>query len=169
MTSSQFILREYTQADHEHTFRWLQQIELRRYLGTRSAPTEASHVDWFARMRSRTDVRLFAVDFKTIHVGNLYLVDVDTGDSRAEVQLFIGEAKLRGQGIGTCTLRLIQEEAFKKMNLHRLYAYVFDFNHRALKCFLESGFVREGFLRDHRHTENGFVGVHILGRLRHDG
>ena len=60
MTGQPMELRPYSLDDHERTYAWLQEPELRRLIGTRSAPTADSHRSWYEKARSREDVELYA-------------------------------------------------------------------------------------------------------------
>lgn len=162
-------LRPYTDEDHLNTYSWLQAEDLRRCTGTSVAPTAQSHHDWLHRMRSRPDVAMFAVCEGQRHAGNLYLVNLDTSNLHAEVQIYLGAEQSRGHGIGTRALEAVKQIAFSEMKLERLYAFVFAFNTRALTAFQKAGFLLEGTLRRHRRRGGRFLDVHIVGSVKDHG
>jgi RimJ/RimL family protein N-acetyltransferase len=73
-----------------------------------------------------------------------------------------------GRGLGTEAIDLLAQRAFDLMSLHRLYAYVLAVNPRAKRAFEKAGFRAEGLLRADRWTGDGYVDVHVLGRLKED-
>ncbi len=162
-------LRPYTEEDHERTFAWLQDAALRRFTGTTAPPTPETHADWLHRMRSRASVVIFAVEREGVHIGNLFFVDLDRINLRAEIQLFLGPPALLGRGAGTAALSAAKVEAFGKLGLNRLYAFVFGFNERARRAFEKAGFQLEGRMRQHKRDGEAFVEVFVLGCLRDDG
>lgn len=66
----------------------------------------------------------------------------------AEARFLIFDAEAVGKGIGKEVSRLLTEYAFKRLNLHRLWLGVSADNLRAVKCYLDTGFIVEGCQRD---------------------
>jgi RimJ/RimL family protein N-acetyltransferase len=162
-------LRAYTDADHARTFTWLQEPELRRFTGTTAPPTPETHADWLQRMRFRESAAIYAIERGGAHIGNLFLMDIDRINLRAEIQLFLGPPEILGRGAGTAALVAAKAEAFGKLGLNRLYAFVFAFNQRAKRAFEKAGFVLEGRMRQHKRDGETFVEVFVLGCLKGDG
>ena len=76
-------------------------------------------------------------------VGFVRLTWVDWTNSNAFIQLGIGEAKDRRQGLGSETLALVLRYAFSELNLYRLSAIIPEYNEAALALFSKSGFIEE--------------------------
>lgn len=169
MSEGRIVLRGYTDEDHARTFLWLQDSELRRFTGTTSPPSPETHSWWLQQMRSRQDAHLSAIEAGGVHVGNLFLMSIDAMNAKAEVQLFIGGAGDRNKGIGLQAICLAKQRAFSEMGLHRLYAFVFDFNERARRSFEKAGFSLEGRLREDQRRNGQFADLLVLGCLDTDG
>lgn len=83
----------------------------------------------------------------------------------AELALFIGEQNNRNKGIGSKTLKLLEEYAFNTLNLHRLYVNVYSDNLIAHKFFQKNQWQEEGILREASYWKNCFRNVVIYAKL----
>ena len=85
-------------------------------------------------------------------VGRVRLDRVDLRDRRASLAIGIEDFARLGKGLGTETIRLVQQYAFHELGLHRLSVRVVDYNRRAIRAYEKCGFVIEG-----REREAAFV------------
>lgn len=168
MRSTSLQLTQYSDEDHARTYKWLQDSKLRYFIGTRSSPTEVSHKKWLKMMRERNDIALFSIYEGLKHIGNVRLVDISQSDYRAEVQIFLGTQDIQSKGIGRQAIELIKLHASEKLGLHRLYAYVFEFNTSAANMFLATNFKKEGILREHRKQNEDYCNVLLFGCILND-
>ena len=74
----------------------------------------------------------------------------------------------RGQGMGSEAIGFVPQHAFRRLNLHKLYAYVLSVNPRGVRAFEQAGFVVEGVLKFDRWVDKLYVDVQLLGRVRND-
>jgi len=81
------------------------------------------------------------------HIGNLELSNIDWVHRKCEFKIIIDKA-YQGKGYGTEATRLILRQAFKILNLHKVYLGVHEDNQKARKLYEKLGFVQEGLLRD---------------------
>lgn len=65
-----------------------------------------------------------------------------------EARFLIFDAEAVGRGIGKQVVRLLTDYAFRRLNAHRVWLGVSEDNKRAVKCYLDCGYVFEGRLRD---------------------
>jgi len=149
------------------TLQWVNDPAMMRLLG-RAARVEADeHQRWFERLKQRTDCRYFSVETTdgALHVGNIWLWDIDTTNRKAEVRILFGDEAGRGRGYGSDAIRMLSDLAFDTMSLHRLYAYVFSINPQAKRAFEKAGFSAEGVLRQDRRVADEYVDVYLLAQL----
>ena len=73
----------------------------------------------------------------------------------AEVSIFIAEGE--GKGYGTDALKELCKYGFDELNMHKLWAEIFDNNPASHHLFKKVGFVDEGVLR-HNHFSGGKYG-----------
>jgi RimJ/RimL family protein N-acetyltransferase len=127
--------------------------------------SETEHETWFDAIQQREDCAYFAVEESGAHVGNVWLWGIDPRHRKAEVRVVVGEAAARGHGVGARAIELLCSEAFERLRLHRLYAYVLAINPSARRAFERAGFVLEGRLRDDRWSVDGFTDTYLLARV----
>ena len=65
-----------------------------------------------------------------------------------EARFLIFDPSAVGQGLGKDVVRLLTGYAFQRLNAHRVWLGVSEDNKRAVKCYLDCGYVFEGRLRD---------------------
>jgi RimJ/RimL family protein N-acetyltransferase len=65
-----------------------------------------------------------------------------------ESRFLIFDPSATGKGLGGEAVRLLTGYAFERLNAHRVWLGVSEANRRAVKCYLDAGYVFEGRLRD---------------------
>lgn len=65
-----------------------------------------------------------------------------------EARFLIFDPLSVGQGLGKDVVRLLTDYAFQRLNAHRVWLGVSEANRRAVKCYLDCGYVFEGRERD---------------------
>ena len=170
MTTDRVRLVPFGAAHLQATLEWVNDREMMRLLGRVMPVTVDQHHRWFETLASRSDCRYFAVEATDghVHVGNIWLWDIDRRHRRAEVRILFGSGAGRDRGLGSEAIDALARLAFSTMDLHRLYAYVMILNPRAARAFEKAGFTREGLLREDRWTGDSWVDTHILGRVLSD-
>jgi len=144
------------------TLTWMNDPEMMRLLHREHVITEEEHAAWSQKLANDPSVLYFAIEAgaERKHLGNVWLAQIDRRNLKAEVRVLLGEAQ--GSGHGSKALALLAEHAFSKLGLNRLYAYVLDFNPRAVRAFEKAGFTQEGLLKDDRKSTQGFHDAWIL-------
>lgn len=160
-------LRSITYDDTDMIVRWRNQDNVIRYFFYRGEFTRESHENWLKTRVETGEVEQFIVVLKDGDrpVGCTYIRDIDHENSKAEYGVFLGEADIRGMGIGKEILNLTVKYAFDVLKLHRIYARVKETNKPSLYSFLHSGFEQEAVLRDSVISDGEYVNVVILGKL----
>ncbi|HSE30639.1 MAG TPA: GNAT family N-acetyltransferase [Pyrinomonadaceae bacterium] len=151
----------------EKTRKWVNDPELMRLLNRERPVAQQEHEQWFAALKERKDCTYFAIETVAdgIHVGNIWLWNIEPRHRRAEVRIVVG-TDYTGKGVGTQAISRLCDYAFEQLELHKLYAYVLAFNPRARRAFEKAGFVLEGTLSEDRWTGEGFTDVYLFGKLR---
>jgi RimJ/RimL family protein N-acetyltransferase len=146
------------------TLQWTNDPELARLLDRRDRVTDDEHHRWFDSLSSRHDTVFFAIEDESRHIGNVWLADINARHRKAEVRIVLAP-NATNRGRGSRAIELVTVEAFGRMNLHRLYAFVLAFNPRGRRAFEKAGFAIEGTLRDDRVDGAGFVDAVLLSRI----
>ena len=83
-----------------------------------------------------------------------------------EARFLIFDAEAVGKGIGKEVVRMLTDYAFERLNCHRLWLGVSEHNLRAVKCYLDCGFVFEGRLRDEIYYQGAYHAALRMAILR---
>lgn len=97
-------------------------------------------------------------------VGIVDLFDFSPADHRAEVGIVI-DRNCRGRGYGREALALLCDYAEHVLNLHQLYAYIFEDNREACKLFISCGFVQIAALADWVFADKKYKSVCLYQRV----
>ena len=99
-------------------------------------------------------------------VGCCGLHYVDWRLRSAEFGVFLSKES-RGKGIGKKALELLFDFGFKEMNLHKIWAEVYD-NNSSIELYRKLGFVDEGVLRDNYFCEGKYGNSIIMSVLENE-
>jgi len=137
----------------------------------RSTPYSRTVLEQYITAASADFWEIGQVRFVLCEAGNdhpLGLVDVFDASAmhkKAEVGILI-DSKLRGTGLGSYALKLLQSWACEFAMLDQLYAQVFSENHAALRAFAKADFVEIGRWTRWIKTPNGEKDVTLLQWVR---
>jgi len=168
MKKEPVFLRALAMGDLNRTLKWHNDPALYATLGGAFRPvSRAVEREWLRRKRAFTsgEINLAICAAKTgLHVGNIYLRNLDWVARRGEVHIFIGDRKHRRKGYGQSAVRQLAEQAFRTLGLQRLYLLVLADNAAAIKTYEKCGFVVEGRLRRHAFKGGRFKDMLAMGR-----
>lgn len=83
----------------------------------------------------------------------------------AEFGIFLGEG--RGKGMGKESLCMLVDYGFKEMNLHKIWAEVYD-NNNSIHLYHKIGFMDEGILRDNYFSEGKYGNSIVMSVLEQE-
>ena len=118
------------------------------HLFTGSVPMRTK--DYAKRWQQERDAGdvLFAIDHNGHFIGTCGLHSHRDIYKSWEARFLICDSAEVGRGLGKEITGLLSAYAFQRLNCHRLWLGVSEANRRAVKCYLDAGFVFEGRLRD---------------------
>lgn len=163
------ILREYRKEDLPYIRKWVNNPEITQYL---------SHIFLYPHTMNATESFLNSIldgsssmkGFVIAHkeneeyIGQIDLINIDWINRIGTLGIVIGNTEKLSKGYGTEAIKLIQEFAFNRLNLHKLDLEVREYNDRAIRCYKKCGFVEEGRFRenyfiDGKYTDTLFMGI----------
>lgn len=127
--------------DSELLFAWINDRELVELSATFRPVSRAEHEAWFAAIRRRDDVAVFAIREDGRLVGTCQLL---VAGDEAELRIRIGAADARGRGLGTEAVERLVRHGFGELGLRRIWLQVFAHNARAIRAYEKAGFTRCG-------------------------
>ena len=161
-------LRAIERTDLPAFVRWFNDPDTRRCLEIVYPMSMTDEERWFERQLVSDD-KVFAIEVREgeawRHAGNVGLHRIDWRDRKAVIGIVIGEAGDRGRGHGCDAVRTLARFAFEELNLHRLELEVYEFNQRAIACYVRCGFRREGIRRQAVFRGGTYHDVVLMGLL----
>jgi RimJ/RimL family protein N-acetyltransferase len=130
--------------DSDTLFRWINDRETVELSAVFRPVPRAEHDAWFADVRLRPDVEIYAIRADGRLVGSCQLHAIDRAEGSAQLQIRIGEEDARGHGIGTAAVRLLLARAFDGLGLDHVRLHVFETNERAIATYSKCGFLETG-------------------------
>jgi len=98
-------------------------------------------------------------------VGMVGLNGINPTYGEAELFIYIGEKRSWRVGLGENAVAQLLKIAFETMGLHRIYAYVFDYNTVARSFFERMGFREEGCLRESCFKKGRYWDKRVFGMI----
>ena len=114
------------------------------------------------------DGTAFAIEVDNQFIGHCALFQFDQVARTCELGITIGDKNYWGHHYGREAVRLLLDYGFRFHNLHRIFLSVNGNNERAIRAYQACGFVKEGRLRSHVWSDNGYVDLLFMGILREE-
>lgn len=169
LIGDRIILREYRKEDLPYIRKWVNNPEITKYLSNVFLyPHTMSATENFINsiIDGSSGIKGFIIAHKDSeeYIGQIDLIKIDWVNRIGTLGIVIGNTENLGKGYGTEAIKLIQEFAFNRLNLHKLDLEVREYNDRAIKCYKKCGFVEEGRIRqnhfiDGKYTDTIFMGI----------
>ena len=100
-------------------------------------------LQWRQIMESETSAIVWGIETKNHrHIGDVDLHAINRIYNTARLTILIGDRAYWGQGYGTDVLQTLLRYAFDDMELFAVNLRVFNFNHRAVRCYEKCGFMQ---------------------------
>jgi RimJ/RimL family protein N-acetyltransferase len=161
------VLRPVEERDLQLIVRWRNHPENRRFFFSPFLINPGGQKRWYEELLVDRNRILFMID--TVEgqtVGMLGLDKIDWRNQEAEFGLFLLDPEQRGLAFAEEAGDMLIDYAFQELNLHRLYAVVFDFNQGVINLAKFGGFQQEGVLRQAAFAGGKFHDKVIVSLLR---
>lgn len=97
------------------------------------------------------------------------LVHINWIDKNAEISFIMETAleKERFDEIWSTYLNLLEQVAFKELNLHKIFTYAFDVRFSLYDVLLKAGFLEEARLKEHCFFDGDYIDVLIHSKINY--
>lgn len=148
-------LRPLLKSDLQHMVSWDHDAEIGYFFGFDRKDSSMTYRERCAALLGQPNHRLWAIETKKdSFIGEVELTQICWHTREAELKICIGDPAFRGRGFGTQAIKLVLANAFTKLKLKKVYLRVYQYNTRALHCYLQCGFKKEAVLKN-RHRFGG--------------
>ena len=166
--NSRIRLRELSVDDSSLLYEWINTEAVVKLMNQFRFIPRGDHDLWMASaLLKRADRLIQGIEVidGSVLIGTYQLVNINSRDRNAEVQIRIGNQQYLNSGYGTEALGAICEYAANELHLKKIYAYVFAKNTRSLKAFKKTGFFEEGLLTKHALIDSELIDLVIMSKF----
>ena len=164
------VLSPMSREDYQvHYQRWINDREVVRYLvrGTQPMSVESMGRLYDAMEANPGEFELCVRDAKSgAPIGITGLHSIQAAARSAEFRVLLGEKDFWGRGIGREVLQLMVAYGMEMLNLNKVWLGVSTENQRALRSYLNCGFIEEGTLRQEVFRNGRYYDVRRMSMLR---
>ncbi len=165
-------IRALEKKDLDSVMQWVNDPEITKNLSALFLyPTSKEQEEkWLDDIRNfeATD-KVFAIEsLDGVYLGNLGLHKINWKDRNAELGIVIAKKEDWDKGFGTDAVLTLLDFAFNRMNLHRIYLRVWDYNLRAIRSYEKCGLKKEGVLRAGHFDDGKYHDVILMGILKEE-
>jgi RimJ/RimL family protein N-acetyltransferase len=164
-------LRAYEKSDLDAVMKWVNDEEVTDMLGGEmlvypvSSLAEEKFIEAAALPSNKQKTLVIETLAEPRYIGSISFNVIDWHSRHAGLGIVIGDKSLWGKGYGTDAMRVMMRLGFDKMNLHRLWLHVHDYNARAIASYEKCGFKREGLLRQEHFARGQYHDTVVMGIL----
>ena len=153
-------LRPLQKSDLSKMVRWNIDEELQNFVDC-TLPDNLFHLErWYLENVPDRHYQIFAIEtLDGCLIGDMELDHICWSKRETELRIRIGEKEFWGRGLGSEAVSLVLNYIFQAKNFSRVYLRVYDFNQRAINCYLKNGFRPIGLL--HR-TEKDWKDIILM-------
>jgi len=161
-------LRPVTAADSQQLLAWRNSPAVSAYMYTDHVISAEEHDRWLAGALAAPDRRYWIIEDDGAPVGLANLVNIDEARRRCEWAYYLGEASVRGRGVGAAVELLVLDHVFGDLGLNKLWCEVLLESEAVWRLHESFCFVREAHYRDHVVKAGRLQDVVGLGLLAAD-
>lgn len=177
LETERLLIKPHSMSNLEKLHQWHNDPELGYYDDDQPEPHALEtladtrrHLRRIMIQRPQDTTRHFAIHKVTTGelIGYGMIAFIDRYHRRCRLGLTIGEKNEWGQGYARETCEAVIAYCFEEMDMNRIGAEIFDFNHRSINLFKSLGFRREGRLRQYVLKRGRYADELVYGLLREE-
>lgn len=169
LTGQLVTLRPGEESDIYLLHKWYNDTELNKLAGWNSSKITTDKLRYnMSRSFGYDPMNLMIDNEKGVPIGTIQLYDFNEQDKSCKLGIRIGDRAYWSKGYGKDAVVAILEYAFMKIDIYRVTLKVYEYNERAVNCYLKCGFQYEGRTRQSAYIDGKFYDEIIMGALKSD-
>jgi len=157
--------------DNDYTFlyKWYNDKELNRLAGWSNSKATMEKLRYNMSKSFGYDPMNLMIEAKDgTPIGTIQLYDFNEQDKSCKLGIRIGDRDYWSRGYGEDAVKTLLEYAFMKIDIYRVTLKVYEYNERAVRCYLKCGFQNEGRTRQSANIDGKYYDEIIMGALKSD-
>ncbi len=148
LVGEKVLLRPLAISDLIYFKKWNQDEELQCFTDSSHGQELELLKKWYQDSLKSRYYKIFTIVTKNdLVIGDLELDHICWNKREAELRIRIGEKNYWNQGLGSEALKIIVKHIMIRERFNRIYLRVYQFNQRAIHCYLKNGFKKVGILQ----------------------
>ena len=169
LIGSKVSLRPGVDSDLYLLSKWYNNTELNKLAGWSDSKVSADKLRYnMSRSFGYDPMNLMIDNEEGTPIGTIQLYDFNEQDKCCKLGIRIGDKDYWGKSYGEDAVKTLLEYAFMKIDIYRVTLKVYEYNERAVKCYLKCGFQYEGRTRQSAYIDGKFYDEIIMGALKSD-
>ncbi len=169
LKGSKVTLRPGDESDIYLLYKWYNDDELNKLAGWSNSKVTTSKLRYnMSRSFGYDPMNLMIDNEEGTPIGTIQLYDFNEQDKNCKLGIRIGDRAYWSKGYGADAVRTLLEYAFMKIDIYRVTLKVYEYNERAVKCYLKCGFQYEGRTRQSAYIDGKYYDEIIMGALKSD-
>jgi len=163
-------LRAIEESDLSKIQTWRNNESLRRYFREYRDFSFNQLESWYHNMISDDRFEFFIIEsLEGESLGVAGLTYIDWVNKHADIHFYIGkDFEWIDDNYSHKAFPIILDYGFNKLNLNKLWAEIYDIDHKKLNFFKSYRFKQDAILRDHYFYDGKYINSNILSLLRHE-
>ena len=162
-------LRPGSENDFYLLYKWYNDKELNKLAGWNNSKVTIDKLRYNMSRSFGYDPMNLMIDSKGgTPIGTIQLYDFNEQDKSCKLGIRIGDKDYWSKGYGEDAVKTLLEYAFMKIDMYRVTLKVYEYNERAVRCYLKCGFQNEGRTRQSANIDGKFYDEIIMGALKSD-
>lgn len=124
---------------------------------------------WNSKNKQSLDKDLYMIRVKDDYIGYGGITNLTKAHFRGEISFLLNPILNENQSkycdLFSTFLDLISNIAIRKHKLHKLYTETYHFRTRHIQVLENSGFIKEGVLKDHIYINGSFMDSYLHGKI----
>ena len=150
---------------------WRNNENLRKYFREYRDFSHTQLSDWYEKMVFNKDFEMFVIEDLEDNqiVGVTGLTYIDWVNRHCDLHFYIGKnSEWIDNKYSPIAIKIIVEYGFNNLNMNKLWAEVYEIDHKKIEFFSSLGFEVDATLRDHYYYKGKYYNSHILSLLKSD-
>lgn len=169
LQGSKVNLRPGIDSDYFLLYKWYNDKELNRLAGWSNSKATMEKLKYNMSKSFGYDPMNLMIEAKDgTPIGTIQLYDFNEQDKSCKLGIRIGDRDYWSRGYGEDAVKTLLEYAFMKIDIFRVTLKVYEYNGRAVRCYLKCGFQNEGRTRQSANIDGKYYDEIIMGALKSD-
>lgn len=166
----QFALRSIEVSDLSIIQQWRNSPLLRQFFREYRELSFSQIQNWYEAMIADPKFEMFIISSESGEsLGVAGLTYIDFVNRHADLHFYIGKNDVWiDHNVCISVFPLLLDYGYNVMNLHKLWAEIYENDQDKIAFFERFGFSRDAVLRDHYYLEGSYVASFIYSLLRHE-